>query len=42
MIQPTKQKVQEGHLWNDFSSSAGQFATKVRYYDSCHDYLVMI
>lgn len=30
MIQPTKQKVQEGHLWNDFSSSAGQFATKVK------------
>ena len=30
VIQPTKQKAQEGRLWNDVSTSASQFASKVR------------
>ena len=30
VIQPTKSKVNEGTLWTDISSSAGQLATKVR------------
>ena len=29
VVQPTKQKVREGHLWDDMKSSASGFATKV-------------
>ena len=29
VVQPTKQKVQEGHLWEDVKSSATGFAGKV-------------
>lgn len=29
VVQPTKQKVNEGHLWDDMKTSATEFAAKV-------------